>query len=108
MTDAFLADALKYIAQERSPGRHQVVRMDGGGLPALEKGRRKTAFVVSEFKAGGRRIEAEAVQAIVNPLFGEPAPAYTLDRRGDASLALNLRPRSFCLDPGWHCTRHTQ
>lgn len=83
MNDAFLADALKYLAGPE-PDAVLVVRHGGGvrgkklldaiktaGWPVvdcqpLKKDADKTAFVVSEFKAASRRIEPEAVHALVN------------------------------------------
>ncbi|WP_028267111.1 DNA polymerase III subunit delta [Arthrobacter sp. MA-N2] len=83
MNDAFLADALKYLAQPENDvvlvlrhgggtrGKKLLDAVKSSGWPVvdcqpLKKDAEKTAFVVSEFKAGGRRIEAEAVQALVN------------------------------------------
>lgn len=83
MNDAFLADALKYLAQPE-PDAVLVLRHGGGvrgkklldaikagGWPVvdcqpLKKDADKTAFVMTEFKAASRRIEPEAVQALVN------------------------------------------
>jgi len=83
MNDAFLADALKYLASPE-PDAVLVVRHGGGvrgkklldaikaaGWPVvdcqpLKKDADKTAFVVSEFRAASRRIEPEAVHALVN------------------------------------------
>ncbi|MEZ2389628.1 DNA polymerase III subunit delta [bacterium RCC_150] len=83
MNDAFLADALAYLAHPESDvvlvlrhaggvrGKKLLDAVKSGGWPVVEcqplkKDAEKTAFVVTEFKAGGRRIEAEAVQALVN------------------------------------------
>lgn len=83
MNDAFLADALAYLGQ---PGQDAVVVLRHGGgargkklLDAIKKGgwpvidcqplkkdADKMAFVSAEFKAAGRRIEQEAVLALVN------------------------------------------
>lgn len=83
MNDAFLADALAYL---RQPGQDAVVVLRHGGgargkklLDAIKKGgwpvidcqplkkdADKMAFVSAEFKAAGRRIEQEAVLALVN------------------------------------------
>lgn len=83
MNDAFLTDALAYLGQ---PGQDAVVVLRHGGgargkklLDAIKKGgwpvidcqplkkdADKMAFVSAEFKAAGRRIEQEAVLALVN------------------------------------------
>jgi DNA polymerase-3 subunit delta len=83
MNDAFLADALAYIGHPE-PDAVLVLRHGGGvrgkklldaikkgGWPVvdcqpLKKDADKVAFVASEFKTAGRRIEQEAVQALVN------------------------------------------
>jgi DNA polymerase-3 subunit delta len=83
MNDAFLADALAYLGHPE-PDAVLVLRHGGGvrgkklldavkkgGWPVvdcqpLKKDADKVAFVASEFKAGGRRIEPDAVQALVN------------------------------------------
>ena len=83
MNDAFLADALAYLARPE-PDAVLVLRHGGGnrgkklldavksaGWPMvdcqpLKKEADKTAFVVAEFKAASRRIEPAAVQALVN------------------------------------------
>jgi DNA polymerase III subunit delta len=83
MNDAFLADALAYLGHPE-PDAVLVLRHGGGArgkklLDAVKKGgwpvvdcqplkkdADKVAFVASEFKAGGRRIEPDAVQALVN------------------------------------------
>ncbi|WP_309107089.1 DNA polymerase III subunit delta [Arthrobacter sp.] len=83
MNDAFLADALAYLAHPE-PDAVLVLRHRGGnrgkklldavksaGWPMvdcqpLKKEADKTAFVVAEFKAASRRIEPAAVQALVN------------------------------------------
>jgi DNA polymerase-3 subunit delta len=83
MNDAFLADALAYLGHPE-PDAVLVLRHGGGArgkklLDAIKKGgwpvvdcqplkkdADKVAFVASEFKAGGRRIEPDAVQALVN------------------------------------------
>jgi DNA polymerase-3 subunit delta len=83
MNDAFLADALKYLANPE-PDAVLVVRHGGGvrgkklldaiksaGWPVvdcqpLKKDADKSAFVAAEFKAASRRIEPEAVHALVN------------------------------------------
>jgi DNA polymerase-3 subunit delta len=83
MNDAFLTDALKYLA-DPEPDAVLVVRHGGGvrgkklldaikaaGWPVvdcqpLKKDADKSAFVAAEFKAASRRIEPEAVHALVN------------------------------------------
>jgi len=83
MNDAFLADGLAYLQHPDQDvvlvlrhgggvrGKKLLDAVKAGGWPVidcqpLKKDSDKTAFVVSEFKAGGRRIEGEAVQALVN------------------------------------------
>lgn len=83
MNDAFLADALAYLGHPE-PDAVLVLRHGGGArgkklLDAVKKGAwpvvdcqplkkdaDKVAFVAGEFKAGGRRIEPDAVQSLVN------------------------------------------
>lgn len=83
MNDAFLADALDYL-QHPEPDAVVVLRHAGGArgkklLEAVKKGgwpvvdcqplkkdTDKAAFVMAEFKAEGRRINQDAVQALVN------------------------------------------
>ncbi|XAS69337.1 DNA polymerase III subunit delta [Micrococcaceae bacterium Sec5.7] len=83
MNDAFLTDCLAYLANP-APDAVLVLRHGGGvrgkklldaikagGWPVvdcqpLKKDADKSSFVASEFKAAGRRIEPEAVQALVN------------------------------------------
>ncbi|MET3811414.1 DNA polymerase III subunit delta [Arthrobacter sp. UYEF3] len=83
MNDAFLADALKYVARP-DPDAVLVLRHGGGvrgkklldaikagGWPVvdcqpLKKDADKGAFVATEFKAASRRIEPDAVHALVN------------------------------------------
>ena len=83
MNDAFLADALKYLAQPE-PDAVMVMRHGGGvrgkklldaikagGWPAVDcqpmkKDADKISFVMTEFKAASRRIEPDAVQALIN------------------------------------------
>lgn len=83
MNDAFLADALKYLAQPE-PDAVMVMRHGGGvrgkklldaikagGWPVvdcqpLKKDADKISFVMTEFKAASRRIEPDAVQALIN------------------------------------------
>ncbi|NUP59355.1 MAG: DNA polymerase III subunit delta [Pseudarthrobacter sp.] len=83
MNDAFLADALDYL-QHPEPDAVVVLRHAGGArgkklLDAVKKGgwpivdcqplkkdADKAAFVMAEFKAEGRRINQDAVQALVN------------------------------------------
>ncbi|MGX5717367.1 DNA polymerase III subunit delta [Arthrobacter sp. MAHUQ-56] len=83
MNDAFLADALDYL-QHPEPDAVVVLRHAGGargkklldavrkgGWPVvdcqpLKKDADKAAFVMAEFKAEGRRINPDAVQALVN------------------------------------------
>ncbi|MFJ5957221.1 DNA polymerase III subunit delta [Paenarthrobacter sp. NPDC092416] len=83
MNDAFLADTLGYLGHPENDvvlvlrhsggvrGKKLLDAVKAAGWPVidcqpLKKDSDKTAFVVSEFKAGGRRIEGEAVQALVN------------------------------------------
>jgi DNA polymerase-3 subunit delta len=83
MNDAFLADALAYVARPE-PDAVLVLRHGGGvrgkklldavkagGWPVvdcqpLKKDADKTAFVTAEFRAAGRKISGEAVQSLVN------------------------------------------
>jgi DNA polymerase-3 subunit delta len=83
MNDAFLTDALRYL-DHTEPDAVLVLRHAGGArgkklLDAVKKGgwpvvdcqplkkdADKMAFVSAEFKAAGRRIEQEAVHALVN------------------------------------------
>ncbi|MEO5778872.1 MAG: DNA polymerase III subunit delta [Arthrobacter oryzae] len=83
MNDAFLVDALKYL-ERPEPDAVLVLRHGGGvrgkklldavkagGWPVvdcqpLKKDADKVAFVASEFKAAARRINPDAVQALVN------------------------------------------
>ncbi|WP_432394793.1 DNA polymerase III subunit delta [Pseudarthrobacter sp. L19] len=83
MNDAFLADALKYLAQPE-PDAVMVMRHGGGvrgkklldaikagGWPVVDcqpmkKDADKISFVMTEFKAASRRIEPDAVQALIN------------------------------------------
>ena len=83
MNDAFLADALKYLAQPEADavlvlrhgggvrGKKLLDAIKAGGWPVvdcqpLKKDADKAAFVTTEFKAASRRIEPEAVHALVN------------------------------------------
>lgn len=83
MNEAFLTDALAYLGRPEEDavlvlrhgggarGKKLLDAIRKGGWPVvdcqpLKKDAEKAAFVVSEFKAGGRRIEQEAVQALVN------------------------------------------
>ena len=83
MNEAFLTDALAYLGRPEEDavlvlrhgggarGKKLLDATRKGGWPVvdcqpLKKDAEKAAFVVSEFKAGGRRIEQEAVQALVN------------------------------------------
>ncbi|MEV7604420.1 DNA polymerase III subunit delta [Paenarthrobacter sp. NPDC089322] len=83
MNDAFLADALSYLSHPEQDvvlvlrhaggvrGKKLLDAVKSAGWPLidcqpLKKDADKTAFVVAEFKAGGRRIDGEAVQALVN------------------------------------------
>ncbi|WP_090953658.1 DNA polymerase III subunit delta [Arthrobacter sp. ov118] len=90
MNDAFLADALRYLA-EPEPDAVLVLRHGGGvrgkklldaikagGWPVvdcqpLKKDAEKIAFVTAEFKAAGRRIEPQAVHALVNAVGAQLA-----------------------------------
>lgn len=83
MNDAFLADALKYLAQPEADavlvlrhgggvrGKKLLDAIKAGGWPVvdcqpLKKDADKAAFVTTEFKAASRRIEPEAVHALVD------------------------------------------
>lgn len=83
MNDAFLADAMAYLAHPEpdavlvlrhgggNRGKKLLDAVKSGGWPIvdcqpLKKEADKTAFVVAEFKAASRRIEPAAVQALVN------------------------------------------
>ena len=90
MNDAFLADALKYVVQPE-PEAFLVLRHGGGvrgkklldaikaaGWPVidcqpLKKDAEKIAFVTSEFRAASRRIEPDAVHALVNAVGAQLA-----------------------------------
>jgi DNA polymerase-3 subunit delta len=83
MNDAFLADALAYLGQPEQDavvvlrhaggarGKKLLDAVKKGGWPVvdcqpLKKDADKMAFVAAEFKAAGRRIEQDAVLALVN------------------------------------------
>lgn len=83
MNDAFLADALAYLGQPEQDavvvlrhaggtrGKKLLDATKKGGWPVVEcqplkKDADKMAFVSAEFKAAGRRIEQDAVLALVN------------------------------------------
>lgn len=83
MNDAFLADALAYLGQPEQDavvvlrhaggtrGKKLLDAVKKGGWPVVEcqplkKDADKMAFVSAEFKAAGRRIEQDAVLALVN------------------------------------------
>lgn len=83
MNDAFLADALKYLAQPEADavmvmrhgggvrGKKLLDAIKAGGWPVvdcqpLKKDADKISFVMTEFKAASRRIEPDAVQALIN------------------------------------------
>ncbi|MDJ0320088.1 DNA polymerase III subunit delta [Pseudarthrobacter sp. PS3-L1] len=83
MNDAFLTDALTYLKQPEDDavlvlrhgggvrGKKLLDAIKAAGWPVvdcqpLKKDADKAAFVTAEFKAGGRRIESSAVQALVN------------------------------------------
>lgn len=83
MNEAFLNDALAYVAKPEDDvvlvlrhsggtrGKKLLDAVKAAGWPVvdcqpLKKDAEKAAFVVAEFKVGGRRIENEAVQALVN------------------------------------------
>ncbi len=83
MNDSFLADGLKYLARPEQDavlvlrhgggvrGKKLLDAVKAGGWPVvdcqpLKKDAEKTAFVVAEFKGASRRIEPDAVQALVN------------------------------------------
>ncbi|PNI09630.1 DNA polymerase III subunit delta [Arthrobacter sp. AFG7.2] len=83
MNDAFLADALRYVDHTEADavlvlrhgggvrGKKLLDAVKKGGWPVvdcqpLKKDADKMAFVSAEFKSGGRRIEQDAVQALVN------------------------------------------
>lgn len=83
MNDAFLSDAMAYLNRPDDDvvlvlrhsggvrGKKLLDAVKAGAWPVvdcqpLKKDADKSAFVLAEFKAGGRRIEQEAVQALVN------------------------------------------
>jgi DNA polymerase III subunit delta len=83
MNDAFLADALRYVEHTEPDavlvlwhgggvrGKKLLDAVKKGGWPVvdcqpLKKDADKAAFVSAEFKGAGRRIEQDAVQALVN------------------------------------------
>lgn len=83
MNDAFLADALAYLGHPESDavlvlrhgggvrGKKLLDAIKKGGWPVvdcqpLKKDADKVAFAAAEFKGAGRRIEPDAVQALVN------------------------------------------
>lgn len=83
MNDAFLADSLDYLGHPETDavlvlrhgggvrGKKLLDAIKKGGWPVvdcqpLKKDSDKMSFVAAEFKAGGRRIEQDAVQALVN------------------------------------------
>ena len=83
MNDAFLADALAYVARPEPDavlvlrhaggvrGKKLLDAVKAGGWPVvdcqpLKKDADKTAFVTAEFRAAGRKISGEAVQSLVN------------------------------------------
>ena len=83
MNDAFLADALKYLGQPEPDavivmrhgggvrGKKLLDAIKAGGWPVvdcqpLKKDADKISFVMTEFKAASRRIEPDAVQALIN------------------------------------------
>lgn len=83
MNDAFLADALTYLAKPEEDvvlvlrhgggtrGKKLLDAVRKAGWPVvdcqpLKKDTDKMAFVTAEFKAAGRRIEQQAVHALVN------------------------------------------
>ncbi|NYD79933.1 DNA polymerase III subunit delta [Arthrobacter cupressi] len=83
MNEAFLSDALAYVAKPEDDvvlvlrhsggtrGKKLLDAVKAAGWPVvdcqpLKKDADKVSFVVAEFKAGGRRIETEAVHALVN------------------------------------------
>ena len=90
MNDAFLADALKYVVQPE-PEAFLVLRHGGGvrgkklldaikaaGWPVvdcqpLKKDAEKIAFVTAEFRAASRRIDPDAVHALVNAVGAQLA-----------------------------------
>ena len=108
MNDAFLADALKYLAQPE-PDAVLVLRHGGGvrgkklldaikagGWPVvdcqpLKKDADKAAFVTTEFKAASRRIEQDAVHALVNAVGAQLAElaAACSQLIADAAMAGN-------------------
>jgi DNA polymerase-3 subunit delta len=90
MNDAFLADALKYVVHPE-PEAFLVLRHGGGvrgkklldaikaaGWPVvdcqpLKKDAEKIAFVTAEFRAASRRIDPDAVHALVNAVGAQLA-----------------------------------
>ncbi|MDQ0756356.1 DNA polymerase III subunit delta [Arthrobacter sp. B3I4] len=90
MNDAFLADALKYLTHPEADailvlrhgggvrGKKLLDAIKAGGFPVvdcqpLKKDADKAAFVTTEFKAASRRIEPEAVHALVNAVGAQLA-----------------------------------
>lgn len=83
MNDAFLADALAYLARPEpdavlvlrhaggARGKKLLDAVKAGGWPVvdcqpLKKDADKASFVATEFRAAGRRIDSDAVRALVN------------------------------------------
>ena len=83
MNDAFLADALAYLARPEpdavlvlrhgggARGKKLLDAVKAGGWPVvdcqpLKKDADKAAFVATEFRAAGKRIDSDAVRTLVN------------------------------------------
>jgi len=108
MNDAFLADALKYVADPEADavlvlrhgggvrGKKLLDAIKAAGWPVvdcqpLKKDAEKIAFVTAEFKAASRRIEPDAVHALVNAVGAQLAElaAACVQLIADATTAVD-------------------